>query len=616
MPLILHTNLPSLQAQRQLNDSQNALQTSLRRISSGLRINSAKDDAAGLAISESFSTQIRGLKQASRNASDAISLAQVGDGALETINNNLQRIRELALQALNGSNSAEDRKALNLEVHQRVLEIDRIAKSSSFNGKKLLDGSFGSAYFHIGTKSNESLILDISSGVRVTSIGAIAEARSVDLGTIIGSGAGTSGFITTGTIADFDFSSTVSVLAATSLGAFTEGEDIDLINDYFHLFIVIPGVQRDVVVNNLDTTASPTAVADALAAEFVVQGFANDGSGVVSGFSLDTGGEATIAEAISNGTLNVFRPDDFGFGYFSGSAGYSTQTPQFLLGNAAISSPTAITDDSNNRTLAIDGYNIVLAGSTENDAVNQLQSQLDSQALGEYSIAGNGGGNITILKTATGASSTAPVITGTDARLFTSGSTASNGTDGAGQIIVADDFQLQFGSNTPVSVENGIYQSSEDLLAAVNDAISNQGDALINSDGSMSILSQQEIAVTGTTGLTTLGLAALTPVTGSLATVKINTVENAQQALYKVDKSLSEVSALRATIGSLQNRLQSVINFQTTAHENLSAARSRIQDTDYAQETAIVSRQLILQEAGISIVALASTSPRNVLHLS
>ncbi|HKQ14692.1 MAG TPA: flagellin, partial [Steroidobacteraceae bacterium] len=145
MPQVINTNVMSLNAQRNLSTSGGQLATALQRLSSGLRINSAKDDAAGLAISERFTTQIRGLNQAVRNASDGISLSQTAEGALGELTSNLQRVRELAVQAANATNSSSDRAALDQEVQQRLAEIDRIATQTSFNGQKVLDGTFGTA---------------------------------------------------------------------------------------------------------------------------------------------------------------------------------------------------------------------------------------------------------------------------------------------------------------------------------------------------------------------------------------------------------------------------------------------------------------------------------------
>ncbi|PLW83983.1 flagellin [Kineobactrum sediminis] len=185
MAQVINSNILSLTAQRNLDKSQGALATSLERLSSGLRINSAKDDAAGLAISERFSTQIRGLNQAIRNANDGISLSQTAEGALGEVSANLQRIRELAVQSVNATNSDTDRATLDQEVQQRLQEIDRIGSQTSFNGRNVLDGSFGSALFQVGANVGETIGLDLNTSVRTDSVGATATATSVDLSTLI-----------------------------------------------------------------------------------------------------------------------------------------------------------------------------------------------------------------------------------------------------------------------------------------------------------------------------------------------------------------------------------------------------------------------------------------------
>ena len=158
MASTINTNVASLTAQRNLGMSQTSLNTSIQRLSSGLRINSAKDDAAGLAISERFTSQIRGLNQAVRNANDGISLAQVAEGAMGSAGNILQRVRELAVQSANASNSAGDRQALQQEVGQLVAELDRISQTTEFNGQKLLDGTFGTQQFQVGANANQTIV--------------------------------------------------------------------------------------------------------------------------------------------------------------------------------------------------------------------------------------------------------------------------------------------------------------------------------------------------------------------------------------------------------------------------------------------------------------------------
>jgi flagellin len=192
MPVVVNTNVMSLNAQRNLTRSDSMLATSLQRLSSGLRINSAKDDAAGMAISQRFTTQIRGLNQAVRNANDGISLAQTAESALDELTNNLQRIRELAVQSANATNSASDRAALDQEVQQRLAEVNRIATQTSFNGQKVLDGSFGSAQFQVGANVGETISVNLTTGVRADQIGQIA----TDTGDAVSASALTDGLVT------------------------------------------------------------------------------------------------------------------------------------------------------------------------------------------------------------------------------------------------------------------------------------------------------------------------------------------------------------------------------------------------------------------------------------
>ena len=219
MALVINTNVMSLNAQRNLTTSGNQLSQSLQRLSSGLRINSAKDDAAGLAISDRMNSQIAGLNQASRNANDGISLAQTTEGALQEVTNNLQRIRELAVQSANATNSDSDRNALNQEVSQRIAEIDRIASQTSFNGRKVLDGSFGGATFQVGANVGETISLALTSSVKATAIGQVASSTgTVDLGTLFTSGgsAATAASYESGVIVPGDYSGTPLTFTGSS----------------------------------------------------------------------------------------------------------------------------------------------------------------------------------------------------------------------------------------------------------------------------------------------------------------------------------------------------------------------------------------------------------------
>ncbi len=194
MPQIINSNVASLNAQRNLNTSQTALNTSLTRLSSGLRINSAKDDAAGLAISERMTSQIRGLNQAVRNANDGISLSQTAEGALGEIGNNLQRIRELAVQSANATNSASDRASLQAEAAQLSAEVTRVASQTQFNGLNLLDGSFLNQSFQVGANANQTINISSIGDARATALGSnVLTTNGTAMNTATAAGADNSG---------------------------------------------------------------------------------------------------------------------------------------------------------------------------------------------------------------------------------------------------------------------------------------------------------------------------------------------------------------------------------------------------------------------------------------
>ncbi|MEN9452085.1 MAG: hypothetical protein RLZZ369_1144, partial [Pseudomonadota bacterium] len=228
MASTINTNISSLTAQRNLGTSQASLTTSIQRLSSGLRINSAKDDAAGLAISERFTSQIRGLNQAARNANDGISLAQTAEGAMQSASNILQRVRELAVQSANASNSAGDRQALQAEVGQLVAELDRIGQTTEFNGSKLLDGTFGTAQFQVGANANQTIIA-ATANLRTNVYGNNQNLASNGSG--IGASAtqataGTNG-VTTGTVAINGYLGTGSLTVAVSATAKATADQIN-----------------------------------------------------------------------------------------------------------------------------------------------------------------------------------------------------------------------------------------------------------------------------------------------------------------------------------------------------------------------------------------------------
>jgi len=471
MPQIINTNIASLNAQRNLNNSQSALNTSLERLSSGLRINSAKDDAAGLAIVERFTAQIRGLNQAARNANDGVSLAQTAEGALTEVTNGLQRIRELAVQSANATNSSSDRAALNAEASQLIAEIERVATQTTFNGNNLLDGTFNTQTFQVGANAGETIGLSINSGVRTTQLGQIAEGTGASAVSAVG--------ITAGDV-------TINgATVATSVVGSGNGQSAD------SAFAKAAAVNASGIGGVTATAVTGTRASDnaSVGVEFTA---------AAQAYNLDINGTTIYSHTASG-------------------AGDGDLTQQELVDRINLfSNETGVTATVNGTGIdltAADGRNIDLTGttSTANDA-------------------------------------------GFDTADVTRGSVQLSSSDNI-TIVDAND-RLGFGASATVTVD-----------------------------------------------------------TTTLSSVDVLTVANSNDTIRRVDAALETVSGIRADLGAIQSRFESTVRSISTTAENLSAARSRIQDADFAAETASLTRNSILQQAGVSILAQANALPQQVLSL-
>jgi len=623
MAQVINTNIPSLTAQRNLNSSQNDVATALQRLSTGLRINSAKDDAAGLAISERFSTQIRGLNQAARNANDGISLAQTGEGALAEYTNNLQRIRELAVQSANATNSDTDRAALDLEVQQRLAELDRIARQTSFNGRNILDGSFGSAQFQVGANVGETIGLNLDSSVRTSDVGAVATATSVDLSTQIapastGSPA-TFTFDISGTSLEADFSVTP---ATVTVGGFTgiiedsgSGDPADTIDYVFNL---------NDGTNDVDATftiaEAGTLTAANVATALDNAGFTSDGA-TVSGFTIDFGGEASLEDAIANGSLGFSRADGVNFTVsdsvtLNNNATASGGTEAFadvtsVDGDDSSASSFEITD-SDGDAITVNLNSNITSGA---DLAAAIQTALDASS-NEFTVSASG--NIVTLTDDANNDGAEFSITTDGDNLFTGitpDSTAGTGPTAAIELTIADNLSIQFGDNDAIAVANGTYSTVQSFVDAVNEALGSNATASLDADTNvLSFTSGEEITITGAQA-TTVFSAASFAVSGSLEDVSVTSVANANSTINAIDATLSTVADLRSTFGAIQNRFESTIANLATTTENLEASRSRIRDADFAAETAALARAQILQQAGIAVLAQANAQQQNVLAL-
>ncbi|MBN4664785.1 flagellin [Pandoraea nosoerga] len=471
MASVINTNIFSLVAQRNLSSSQGALQTSITRLSSGLRINSAADDAAGLAITDRMTAQVNGLTQAQRNANDGISLVQTAAGALSSITDNLQRIRTLAVQATNATNSDSDRAALDQEVQQRLAEINRTASQTQFNGLSVLNGTMGVANFQVGANAGQTISVNLTQSMTTSSIGAVAQANS--------------------TTNPLSFT-----IAAGDLTIADGG-----------------GTPIDVAAGTYNN--------------------ANDLAAAINTAGAKAGFTANIASVNSSGQLVIANTDPAAALTIAGTAQGTLGLPGTInAGGAAV---------------------------TSTGVAKQFQTTLST-------------GDLT----------------------FT--------VDGVAHDIT------------------GTFKSSADLATAINSA--NIGiNAFVDSTGAMHISSGQSFAISSTntgtpTTLQQLGLTAGTYTTsGSLATADVKTVNNATLMLSQIDAAITTVDSFNATLGATQNRFQSTISSLSTTTQNLTQARSGVQDTDYAAETASLTRSQILQQAGISMLSQANQLPQQVLKL-
>ena len=614
---VINTNVASLNAQRNLWGTSSALDTSLQRLSSGLRINSAKDDAAGLAISERFSTQIRGLNQAVRNANDGISLAQTGEGALGELTQNLQRVRELALQSVNATNSNSDRAAIDLEVQQRLQEIDRVAAQTQFNGRFLLDGSFGNADFQVGANVGQTIGVNLEASMRLDSVGAVAKAEStVDLNALMEGSAASFSIDGTGVVGT-DYS-TIDATTGTStikVTAAAVANDEITINGVTFTFAqdATPGIDvasETAVTINRDMTGTPLTkdtTASAIAAAITAYNTAHAG-GALSDIT------ATVAaDTVTLTYATAGLPSDNGNAIAVAGGGT-------LAAAVDVDATGDNADTTANKTFEIEspaGNTFTVTLDTDIQSIDDLLAAItgaDGYAAADFTVAKDGSnlvftakepgaGNFDLTLDPGGADTTIAAITEGDVA----------GVAGV-PVTVAGDFSIQIGDADAVAVANGTYNSAQELVVAINRALAGNGQAALNEDGTIGIVASEDITVTGAVGQTTVGLQDAT-VSGSLVGGNVKTVADSNELIQRIDAALKSVSDLRSVFGAVQNRFESAISNMQATSENLAASRSRIQDADFAQETANMTRAQILQQAGIAMLSQANSMPNMVLSL-
>ena len=528
MASVLNTNMPSLNTQRHLAKAQNNLNNSLQRLSSGLRINTAKDDAAGLAISQRMTAQIRGLNVAQRNANDGVSMAQTAEGALSEMGDILQRVRELAVQSANATNSAGDRKSLNDEVNQLVAELNRFANTTEFNGMKLLNGDNSVAAFQIGANANQT-ITATTTDFRTNKYGSyqIGNATATSSGATAGKGVSISNAVNGATSSSLQVTgAAVSVAGTMTLNG--------------------PNASGSVSLTVSDSAAD---IASKINSQDLTGIKATARTETMIGF---TTGDYTIEISTTNATSN--------------SANTATATISFsVFGTPNIgSSAEALTD-------AVNAFN-------EQSSKTGITAKLNDAKTGII-LENDEGKNINITLT-----NTANTIymgnqsTGVSAVISLAGTASGRTFTAAGQVTL---------------------DSARSYSVTIASSMNIQAGVL--SGGSMG------------------GVTAATITYGStlqrVDSLDITTVKGANDAIHICDSAIDAVNAQRAKYGALQNRFEHTISNLQTSHENVSAARSRIQDADYAAETAALSRNQVLQQAATSMLTQANNLPQNILTL-
>lgn len=700
MAQVINTNISSLNAQRNLNTSQSALAISLQRLSSGLRINSAKDDAAGLAISERFTAQIRGNEQAARNANDGISLAQTAEGDLIQVTNNLQRIRELAVQSANATNSTSDRAALQLEASELINEIDRVAANSSFNGVKLLDGTFAAQQFQVGANAtaNDRVTVSSIASARATVLGS----ATVNASTVAGSNV-TSAVLSAGDLILNGVSIQGSVPGAagqTTDSAFAKAAAINaqsalsFVTATAAATAVTGGVSAPVVTAATTASVPAASIVSPAAASTTVSGAVISATGAIDAGNIVINGtnigavaaggsvaaQATnVAAAINllTGTTGV-TATVFGAGSdqirLTNSTAANISVTLNAVGNAATLANTGLTNGTNqvaNTYSAITGTNFTVGGTavtfaggvyaSASAATDGLVTAINSALTGQgYTVANNAGelaisradgSNFTVA--VTGAATSA--VTG----FAVGNTTTTNGVPASSTItaITAGDLSINgVAITTGISATTSTAQRGIDLAAAINGFQSTTGvTATAAASGALTLNAADgrniTVAFAGTANATNTGLTAATTrstltlsstnsagitvagttpanagftagltaatatITGGLSLLTLATVTGANAALATIDAALTTVNTTRATLGAVQNRFASTVASLQATVESLSASRGRIQDADFAAETAALTRGQILQQAGTAILSQANSLPQNVLSL-
>ncbi|WP_271044023.1 flagellin N-terminal helical domain-containing protein [Pseudomonas sp. VB3] len=566
MAMSVNTNITSLGVQKNLNKASEALSQSMNRLSSGLKINSAKDDAAGMQIANRLNNQVKGLNVAIANANNGVSIAQTAEGAMQESTNTLQRLRELALQASNGDKSDADRVSLQQEFTAKVGELNRIANTTTFGGRNLLDGSFSNVAFQIGANANETIsfgMTDISStalkgnfkeaavdGTAMTGLAATST------GSVLGNSAAVTGTAATATIATDAFTINGTEIA---LGVAAAG---------------VPAATAALNAINAQTaTTGVTATAD--------------GAGIVT---LTSKNDIVLgASAVGGATDGLAK------------LGLAAAT---VPSNSNLKSDGAISVNGTAVTWAADDTMASVLTKLENAAGGAAAGASATFADGRVKLTSGDGADIKLSNTSSGSLSQLGLSAGTSqAKLTADTSIDVNGVE--------------------VKFKKG--DTADAIVASINSA-STGVQASKNADGTLNLFADKDITIkdgSAGTGLAALGLTTVaaagtkTAVTmeTSVSDLSILTAASSQQAIQALEDAMQQIDSQRSQLGAVQNRFTSTVANLQSISQNSSAAKGRVEDADFASEAAELTKQQTLQQASTAILSQANQLPSAVLKL-
>jgi len=711
---VINTNTKALAAQGSLSNVNNKLAVSMERLSTGLRINSAKDDAAGLAITNRMTSDIRGFAVAIRNANDGLSMAQTAEGAIGQVTDMLQRMRELSVQASNGSMNADNRAASQLEVAQLKAQIDDVAKQTNFNSIKLLDGSAGAIKLQTGVRAGELMTMsvdsvqtkDIGLGSRasLTSTGfsgtagslakntaagdlvlngvtirassaaddtlsssdksssAIAKAAAINassaqsgvvavLGnTTVGgtamTGAGGAGAITINGVATASITTTSDMGANRALAV----SAINAISAQTGVRAVDTGdVNKGVVLVADDARNITVAFGGAQSAAFTGVGAASVYTGTYQ-LSSTTNAPITVSSSSNGNLVNA----GLTAGNYSANVSAMTSVDRAVAAAAPSTTTTGLLQAG---TLRINGTSIVAASTADDPAsadTNAAGTAITSSTKAASAIAIAAAINKATATTGVTATAAPNVVTGSsytatagagkslslngvtialdtlttsstrsDVATLINSKTGETGVvavdNGSGLTLTATDGRnISIGSDTTAAalgIDSNAFYNNATYATAQSGAKTTYARVTLQSDKSFTV----EGGSDGNDNFAKLGFK-----TGTfggvdngvkVASIDISTQAGAQVALTALDAALKSVSLNQAKLGAFQNRLDAVISNLTEVNQNMSASRSRIQDTDYAAETTNLAKSQIIQQAATAMLAQANQSSQSVLSL-